>query len=108
MSCISEEFVTKNKEELQECPTPSINGVTLVSLIRGKTVRLNKKIHVDVQLPDHIQVVFLVVPKLSRSCIIGMHLDNKTISFPHLKGKPSIRIMNEETTIQLTEKKGTT
>ena len=48
----------------------------------------------------------MVVPKLSRPCIIGIDLldefrshidlDSKTISFPHLEGKPSIRIVNEE------------
>ena len=107
VTCISTEFVNKNRERFQECPTLPTNGVTLVGPIGGKAIRLNKQIYADVQLPNHIiQVVFLVVPKLSRSCIIGIDLldefksnidlDNKTISFPHLEGKPSIRIVNEE------------
>ena len=47
-----------------------------------------------------------MVPKLLKSCIIGIDLldefrsyidlDNKTISFPHLEGKPPAKIMNEE------------
>ena len=31
VTCISEEFVNKNRERLQECPALPINGVTLVS-----------------------------------------------------------------------------
>ena len=61
----------------------------------------------DIQLPYClIQTIFLVVPKLSKPCIIGIDfldhlrskidLDNKTISFPHLEGEPSLRIVNEE------------
>ena len=64
-------------------------------------------LYADSQLPNHIiQVTFFVVPKLSRPCIIGIdlldefrnhiNLDRKTISFLHLEGKPSIRIINEE------------
>ena len=109
VTCILEEFVDKNEERLQTCPTLPINGVTLVGPLGGKAIRLSKKIYADLQLPDHvIQVIFLVVPKLSRPCIIGIDLldelkscidlDSKTISFTHLEGKPSIRIMNEETT----------
>ena len=112
VTCISEEFINKNRERFQECPTLPINGVTLVGPIGGKAIRLNKQIYADVQLPNHIiQVVFLVVPKLSRPCIIGIDLldefksnidlNNKTISFPHLQGKPSIRIVNEEVCVTL-------
>ena len=59
----------------------------------------------------------MVVPKLSRPCIIGIEwleefrshvdLDSKTISFPNLEGKPSIRIVNEEITASLAEKENT-
>ena len=64
-----------NKERLQECPTLPINGVTLIGSIGGKTIRLSRQIYADVQLPNYtIQVVFLVVPKLSRPCIIGIDL----------------------------------
>ena len=76
----------------------------------GKTIRLKKQIYADVQLPDTlIQVVFLVVQKLSRPCIIGIDLldelksridlENKTISFPLLEGKPFLKIMKKETEI---------
>ena len=109
VTCVSEEFVNKNKRVLQECPTLPMNGVTLVGPIGGKAIRLNRQIYADILLPNHmIQVAFLVVPKLSRPCIIGIDLldefrchidlDSKTISFPHLEGKPSIRIINEENT----------
>ena len=109
VTCISEEFGIKNKERLQNYPSLPINEVTLIEPMGGKAIRLNKQIYADIQLPDHIiQVVFLVVPKLSRPCIIGIDLldefkscidlDSKTISFTHLEGKPSIRIVNEETT----------
>ena len=109
VTCLSEEFVNENKGRLQVCPTLPVNGVTLVGPMGGKAIRLKEQIYADVQLPNHlIQVVFLVVPKLSRPCIIGIDLldefrsqidlDNKIISFPLLEGKPSIRIMNEETT----------
>ena len=73
VTCISEEFVNHNKERLQECPTLPVNGVTLMGPIGGKATRLNRQIYADVQLLDYmIQVVFLVVPKLSRPCIIGI------------------------------------
>ena len=73
VTCISEEFVNKNKERFQVCPTLPINGVTLVGPLGGKAIRLNKQIYADLQLPNHIiQVVFLVVPKLSRPCIPGV------------------------------------
>ena len=79
----------------------------MIGLIGGKAIRLSRQIYADVQVPNYtIQVVFLVVPKLSRPCIIGIDLldefkshidlDNKIISFSHLEGKPSIRIINEE------------
>ena len=79
-------------------------------LTGGKAIKLKKQIYVDLQLPNRIiQVVFSVVPKLSRPCIIGIDLlnefrshidlDSKTISFPHLEGRPSIKIRNEETTL---------
>ena len=114
VTCISEEFVNKNRERLKECPALPINGVTLVGPLGGKAIKLNKQIYVDLQLPNHIiQVVFLVVPKLSRPCIIGIDLldefkshidlDSKTISFPHLEGRPSIKIRNEETTLSSRE-----
>ena len=114
VTCISEEFVNKNKERLQKCPILPINGVTLVGPMGGKAIRLSKQIYVDLQLPNHIiQVVFLIVPKLSRPCIIGIDLldefrshidlDSKIISFPHLEGKPSIRIVNEEITVSPAE-----
>ena len=85
VTCLSEEFVNENREILQECPTLPFN----------------------IQLPNHIiEVTFLVVPKLSRPCIIDIglldefrshiNLDSKTIFFPHLERKPSIRILNEE------------
>ena len=107
VTCISEEFVNKNKERFQECRTLPISGVTLVGPLGGKAIRLNKQIYANLQSPNYIiQVVFLVVPKLSRPCIIGIdlldefrsHIDeySKTISFPHLEGKPSIRLVNEE------------
>ena len=81
-----------------------------ICLCSGEILRAFKTfrtLYADVQLPNHIiQVVFLVVLKLSRPCIIGIDLldefksnidlNNKTISFPHLEGKPSIRIVNEE------------
>ena len=106
VTCVSEEFVNKSRERLQECPTLPINRVILVGPVGGKAIKLNKEIYADLQLPNHIiQVIFLVVPKLSRPCIIGIvlldefrshiDLDSKTISFPHLEGKPSIRIVNE-------------
>ena len=108
VTCLSEEFVDKNKERMQACPTLPVNGVTLVGPMGGKPIRLRKQIYADIQLPNYlIQVVFLVVPKLSRPCIIGIDLldefrsqidlDSKTISFPLLEGRPSIRIMNEDT-----------
>ena len=63
VTCLSEEFVNKNRERLQECPTLPINGVTLVGPLGGKAIRLNKQIYADIQLPNHIiQVTFLVVP----------------------------------------------
>ena len=109
VTCISEEFVDKNKERLQTCPTLPINEVTLVGPLGGKAIRLNRQIYADLHLLNHIiQVIFLVVPNVSRPCIIGIDLldelkscidlDSKTISFTHLEGKPSIRIVNEETT----------
>ena len=90
-----------------------IGGVLTSALIHTsratgrKGYQTEQKIYADLQLPNHIiQVVFLVVPKLSRPCIIGIDLldqfrnhndlDSKTISFPHLEGKPSIKIINEE------------
>ena len=111
VTCRSKEFVNKNKERLQVCPTLPVNAVTLVGPMGGKAIRLRKQMYSDVQLPNHIiQVVFLVVAKLSRPCIIGIDLldefrsqidlDSKTISFPLLEGRPSIRIINEETTKQ--------
>ena len=83
-----------------------INGVTLKGPMVGKVIQLNKQMYVDVQLPNClIQTVFLIVPKLSRPCIIGIDLldhlrskidlNSKTISFSHL-GEPSITIANEE------------
>ena len=79
----------------------------MIGTVGGKAIRLSRLIYADVQLPNYtIQVVFLVVPKLSRPRIIGIDLldefkshidlDNKIISFPHLEGKPSIKIINEE------------
>ena len=74
--------------------------------MEGKAVRLDKQIHVDIQLPNClIEAIFLVVTKLSRSCIIGIdfldhlrskiYLDSKTISFTYLEGEPSSRIIKE-------------
>ena len=108
VTCLSEEFLNKNIERFRECPMLPINGVTLKGPMGGKAVRQNKQIYVDLQLPNClIQTIFLVVPKLSRPCIIGIDLldhlrskidlDSKTISFPYLQGEPSLRIMNEET-----------
>ena len=80
-----------------------------MGILGGKAIRFNQQIYADIQLANHvIQVVFLLVLKLSRSCIIGIdlidefrshiELDSKTISFPYLEGKPLIRIINEELT----------
>ena len=44
VTCLSEEFVSNNKERLQECPTLPINGVTIVGPVVEKTIRLNKQI----------------------------------------------------------------
>ena len=57
VTCISEEFVDKNKERLQTCPTLPINAVTLVAPLGGKPIRLNRKIYADLQLPNHTQCV---------------------------------------------------
>ena len=107
VTCLSEDFVNNNKERLRDYPTLPINGVTITGPMGGKAIRLKKQIYTDIQLPDTIlQVVFLVVPKLSRPCIIGIDLldelkskidlESKTISFPLLEGKPSLKIINEE------------
>ena len=108
VTCLSEEFVNKNIEQFRECPMLPNNGVTLKGPMGEESVRLNKQIYVDIQLPNClIQTIFLVVPKLSRPCIIGIDLldhlrrkidlDSKTISFPYLQGEPLLRIINEET-----------
>ena len=108
-TCISDDFVNKNRERLQDCSALPINGVTLVGPLGGEAIKLSKQIYVDLQLTNYIiQVVFLVVRKLSRPCIIGIdlldefrsHIDlgSKTISVPYLGRKPSIKIRNEETT----------
>ena len=107
VTCLLEEFVNNNKERLQDYPTLPVNGVTIIGPMGGKAIRLSKQIYTDVQLPDTLlQVVFLVVPKLSRQCIIGIDLldelkskidlESKIISFPHLEGSPSLKIVNEE------------
>ena len=107
VTCLSEEFVNNNKERLQDYPTLPVNGVAIIGPKGGKAIRLSKQIYTDVQLPDTlIQVVFLVVPKLSRPCIIGIdlldelkskiNLESKKISFPHLESSPSLKIVNEE------------
>ena len=107
VTCLSDEFVNRNMERFRECPMLPINGVTLKGPMGGKAVRLSKQIYVDIQLPNClIQTIFVVVPKLSKTCIIGIDfldhlkskidLDNKTISFPHLEEEPSLRIVNEE------------
>ena len=109
ITCLSEEFVNNNKERLRVCPTLPINGVTIIGPLGGKAVRLKIQIYADIQLPDTLlQVFFLVVPKLSKPCIIGIDLldelkskidlESKTISFPHLEGSSSLRIINEEIT----------
>ncbi|XP_033222735.1 uncharacterized protein LOC117176592 [Belonocnema kinseyi] len=51
-------------------------------------------------------MAFLVVPCLSRTCIIGINvldehraninLDTKTLTFPYLEGQPAIRIVKDE------------
>ena len=107
VTCLSEEFVNRNLERFRECPMLPINGVTLKGPMGAKAVRINKQIFVDIQLPNClIQTIFLVLPKLSRPCMIGIDfldhliskidLDNKTISFPYLEGEPSLRIIKEE------------
>ena len=107
VTCISKEFISNNKERLQDYPTLPVNGVTIIGPMGEKATRLSKQIYTDVQLPDTLlQVVFLIVPKLSRPCIIGndlldelkskIDLESKIILFPHLEGSPSLKIVNEE------------
>ena len=68
-TCLSEGFVNKNKERLQVYPKLTINGVSLVGPMGGKAIRLRRQIYADVQLPNYlIQVILLVVSKLFRSC----------------------------------------
>lgn len=106
ITCISEEFL-KNKERFEKCPSLPLSRVAVASPIAGKAVRLNRQIYADVQLLIIlIQLAFLVVPRLARTCIIGIdaldehetriYLDTRMLIFLHLDRKPAIRILQDE------------
>lgn len=107
VTCISEEFFNANKERFSQYPCLPLAGVAVTGPMGGKAVRLTRQIYADVQLPNNlVQFTFLIVPKLTRTCIIGIDildehktiidLDEKTLTFPHMDGKPAIRIMQDK------------
>lgn len=114
VTCISEDFVNSNKEWFKKCLSLLIIGVALAGPMGGKPVRLNKQLYIVLQLPDHVlQLIFVVVLGLSRSCIIGINvldelrpnidLDNKTLTFPYLEGQPSIGIFKNKGSVSSQE-----
>ena len=107
VTCLSEEFINKNQEQFKKYPVLPMSGVTVKGPMGGKAVRVNKQIYSELQLSNcNIQAVFMIIPSLSRPCIISVDLldelkcnidlDTKRIVFPYLEGKPSIKISKEE------------
>lgn len=72
ISCISESFFKDNLRVLEIKPILPVSGYSIKVATGQKTVKITKQILLTVQWGSHYtQIIFIVVPKLIRDCIIG-------------------------------------
>lgn len=75
VSCISQEFYDRHITTLQNCPFLPVVGVSVVGATKGKPVKLKKQLFVKITLESLlITGTLLVVPELSRECIVGVDM----------------------------------
>lgn len=107
ITCISEDFLKQNEKIFKSYPTLPVNGVIVKGPVGGRIVRLKKQLFIDVTLPTGVvQIIFIVVPALSRPCIIGIdvleelksHINfaKKTVIFSGLQGSPTMKLICED------------
>ena len=73
VTCLSEEFYNKNFQKFQKCPTLPVVGTVIRGATGLRSTRLNKQIFATTTIGDiSLDIVYLVVPKLARDCILGI------------------------------------
>lgn len=75
VSCISEEFFTEHDTSFKKCPILPVTGVSVIGATKGKPVKLKKQVYADIKIMDlETSASLLVVPNLTRRCIIGVDI----------------------------------
>ena len=74
-SVLSQKYYHDNIEIFKKCPHLPISGKIIISAIKEKTVALRIQIMCQVKIGNFQDyMVFIVVPKLSKECIIGFDI----------------------------------
>ena len=77
ITCISQEFYEKHSNLFKNKPTFPICGKVVKGATGDKTTRLKRQVLLDVKLGNsHVSLIFIVVPKLIKECIIGYDSQN--------------------------------
>ena len=72
ITCISQEFYEKHSNLFKSKPTFPICGKVVKGATGDKTTRLKRQVLLEVKLGNsHVSLIFIVVPKLIKECIIG-------------------------------------
>lgn len=106
ITCISEEYYRKNEIVWKHLPLLPLSGVIVKGAIPGRATKLSKQIYLEVAITGAtFQAIFLVVPHLSRACIIGIDLLDKLkthidlvqhwLVFKELKGHPTLLLSKD-------------
>ena len=77
ITCISEEFFLTNITSFQSCPKLPVIGHVIGHVIKGaigtKSAKLKTQILAETWIgPEKRKIVYLIIPKLVRDCILGI------------------------------------
>ena len=73
ITCISEEFYLENIKKLNNCPRLPIIGQIIKGALETKSARLKIQIKAETLVGhEKRNIVYLVIPKLVRDCILGI------------------------------------
>ena len=74
ITCISEEFYLENVKKLNTCPRLPIIGQIIKGALGTKSARLKIQIMTETLVGhERRSIVYLVIPKLVRDCILGIY-----------------------------------
>ena len=105
VSCLSEDYYEGNASAFENSLTLPIVATSVVGATGGRPVKLKKQIFVTLKIADlKCKAIFLIIPKLSKSCVLGIDILKPLGGIINLK-EDTLTIQQEKqtTTIQMHE-----